>query len=197
MFAEDGIHCHGLTRAVGSEHGCELFEVASEDSDGDPIGGERRLRAFRAAQSFFGQRRALLWIHPDQAKARKAIPVPLNAEAVALIGKQVGKHQTYVFCFRGQAITQVSTKAWYAALERAGIVDFRWHDLRHTWASWHVQNGTPLYALQELGGWASTEMVRRYAHLAADHLAPYAQRLGEVRARAAQAHGTDLSQAGN
>lgn len=141
--------------------------------------------------------RELAWIHPDQAKARKAIPVPLNAEAVALIGKQVGKHQTYVFSFRGQAITQVSTKAWYAALERAGIVDFRWHDLRHTWASWHVQNGTPLYALQELGGWASTEMVRRYAHLAADHLAPYAQRLGEVRARAAQAHGTNLSQAGN
>ncbi len=49
-----------LTRAIGSELGCELFEVASEDSDGDPIGGERRLRAFRAAQSFFGQRRALL-----------------------------------------------------------------------------------------------------------------------------------------
>lgn len=64
-----------------------------------------------------------------------------------------------------------------AALERAGIKDFRWHDLRHTWASWHVQNGTPLFALQELGGWESQEMVRRYAHLAADHLAPYANRL--------------------
>ena len=38
--------------------------------------------------------RRLAWIHPDQAKARKAIPVPLNAEAVALISKQVGKHLT-------------------------------------------------------------------------------------------------------
>ena len=46
-----------------------------------------------------------------------------------------------------------------------------------------MQNGTPLFALQELGGWASTEMVRRYAHLAADHLAPYAERLGTLRAR--------------
>jgi hypothetical protein len=45
-----------------------------------------------------------------------------------------------------------------------------------------VQNGTPLFALQELGGWESPEMVRRYAHLAADHLAPYAERLCARRA---------------
>jgi integrase len=139
--------------------------------------------------------RRLAWIHPDQAKARKAIPVPLNAEAVALIGKQVGKHLTHVFSFRGRPITQVSTKAWYAALERAGITDFRWHDLRHTWASWHVQNGTPLFALQELGGWESAEMVRRYAHLAADHLAPYAERLCAGRVVASSDHGTFTAQA--
>jgi len=59
------------------------------------------------------------------------------------------------------------------ALERAGIENFRFHDLRHTWASWHVQNGTPLFALQELGGWETERMVRRYAHLTAGHLAAY------------------------
>jgi len=69
---------------------------------------------------------------------------------VALISKQVGKHATYVFSYRRKPITQVSTKAWYAALRRAGIADLRWHDLRHTWASWHVQNGTPLFVSQEL-----------------------------------------------
>jgi integrase len=73
--------------------------------------------------------------------------------------------------------SRTTTKAWQAALHRAGIRDFRWHDLRHTWASWHVQNGTPLYALQELGGWESPEMVRRYAHFSAEHLAPFADRL--------------------
>ncbi|HVC00565.1 MAG TPA: hypothetical protein VND80_00005, partial [Steroidobacteraceae bacterium] len=46
--------------------------------------------------------------------------------------------------------------------------------------SWHVQGGTPLFALQELGGWESAEMVRRYAHLAAEHLAPYADRLSAL-----------------
>ena len=125
--------------------------------------------------------RRLAWIHPDQAKARKAIAVPLNAEAVVMIRKQIGKHPTHIFSFKGRLITQVSTKAWYKSLAAVGIVDFRWHDLRHTWASWHVQNGTPLFALQELGGWESPEMVRRYAHMSADHLAPYADRLCALR----------------
>jgi transitional endoplasmic reticulum ATPase len=49
-----------LARALAAELGCELFEVASEDADGDPVNGERRLRAFRAAQSFFAQRQALI-----------------------------------------------------------------------------------------------------------------------------------------
>ena len=49
-----------LTKALAAELGCELFEVASEDADGDPVSGARRLRAFRAAQSFFVQRKALI-----------------------------------------------------------------------------------------------------------------------------------------
>ena len=124
--------------------------------------------------------RQVAWIHADQAKARKAIPVPLNSEAMQIVTRQQGKHPTHVFTYKGNTIFQVSTKTWYAALKRAGIENFRWHDLRHTWASWHVQNGTPMFALQEMGGWESPEMVRRYAHLAADHLAPYAERLCSV-----------------
>lgn len=138
--------------------------------------------------------RRLAWIHPDQAKARKAIAVPLNAEAVLMIRKQIGKHPTHVFCFNGRPIIQTSTKTWYKGLAAAGITDFRWHDLRHTWASWHVQNGTPLFALQELGGWESPEMVRRYAHLSADHLAPYADRLCALRSVDVPEHGTFMAQ---
>lgn len=49
-----------LTRSLAAEVGGELFEVATEDEDGDPIHGERRLRAFRAAQRFFAKRKALI-----------------------------------------------------------------------------------------------------------------------------------------
>src|SRR6267142_586024 len=59
----------------------------------------------------------------------------------------MGKHPEVVFTYRGKPVTQVNTKAWRSALKTAGIVDFRWHDLRHAWASWHVQAGTPLHVL--------------------------------------------------
>jgi hypothetical protein len=66
---------------------------------------------------------------------------------------------------------------------------------RHT--DGHVQNGTPLFALQELGGWESPEMVRRYAHLSADHLTPYADRLCALRVVETPAVDTNWSQATN
>jgi integrase len=95
--------------------------------------------------------RRTAWVHADQAKARKAIGVPLSATAVIVIREQIGKHSTHVFSYRGKPVRQVNTKTWRQALKRVGIEDFRWHDLRHTWASWHVQAGTPLPVLQELG----------------------------------------------
>ena len=99
----------------------------------------------------------------------------------SVLREQLGKHQTHVFSFRGRPVTQVNTKAWRAALERTGIANFRWHDLRHTWASWHVQAGTPLHVLQELGGWECVEMVRKYAHLSSEHLAQYVDRLSGLK----------------
>ena len=126
--------------------------------------------------------RRTAWIHPDQAKARKAIAVPLSAAAVIVIREQIGKHLTHVFSYQGRSVTQVNTKAWRSALERVGISEFRWHDLRHTWASWHVQAGTPLHVLQELGGWECVEMVRKYAHLSSEHLAEFVDRMsGSLR----------------
>ncbi len=100
--------------------------------------------------------------------------------------------QQYPGGVSGSELRHHRTKAWCATLEQAGIEDFRRHNLRHCWASWHVQNGTPLFALQELDGWESPEMVRRHAHLAADHLALYAERL--CAGRAVAVDGTNRAQ---
>ncbi len=121
--------------------------------------------------------RRMAWIHPDQAKARKAIPIPLNAGAMAVLREQWGKHLTHVFTFAGRPIKKAGGRAWKKALMRACIENFRWHDWRHCWASWHVMAGTPLHTLQELGGWESAEMVRKYAHLDSQHLAEHAEKI--------------------
>jgi len=67
---------------------------------------------------------------------------------VSLLRQRLGKDPWHVFSYHGKRIMQVSTKAWYAALMNAGIEVFRWYDLRHTWASWREQAGTPLFASQ-------------------------------------------------
>ena len=118
----------------------------------------------------------LAWIHADQAKAREAIAVPLNDVAMSVLNRQLGQHLKSVFTYQGNPIGQVNTKAWRKALVDVGIENFRWHDLRHTWASWLVMNGASLAELQELGGWQSASMVRRYAHLSADHLLKFRPR---------------------
>lgn len=124
--------------------------------------------------------RRLAWIDAINAKGRRAIGIPLNDTALAVLAQCRGRHADYVFVLRGRPIHKAGCTAWRSALKRAGIESFRWHDLRHTWASWHVQNGTPLHILKELGGWRSYGMVLRYAHLGVEHLAPYADRLPNV-----------------
>ncbi|OOO01516.1 MAG: Tyrosine recombinase XerC [Chromatiales bacterium USCg_Taylor] len=88
-----------------------------------------------------------------------------------LLNEQIGLHSQWVFPYHSQPVTQTATRAWRVALAKAGIPDFTWHDLRHTWASWHVMNGTRLEELQQLGGWKTLTMVTRYAHLSPEHLA--------------------------
>ena len=104
--------------------------------------------------------------------------VPLNTDAVAVLREQQGIHSKFCFTFRGEPIRwQLTNTAWHTALEKAGIRDFRFHDLRHTWASWHRQAGTSCDELKDLGGWKSRQMVDRYAKFATEHLSRAASRI--------------------
>lgn len=110
-----------------------------------------------------------VYVAPEESKSGKLIMVPLNASAKALLEAQPGR-EGYVF--QCQHITPAT---WQRACKRAGIEGFRFHDLRHTWASWHAMAGTSLQVLQELGGWSSYSMVQRYVTFAPSHLAVAAE----------------------
>ena len=132
--------------------------------------------------------RGLAWFEADEMKAGKPHGVPLNREALRVLAGQQGKHKRWVFPVprwetgkdgkarqvEDEPTGKISNHAWRKACVRAGQPTLRFHDLRHTWASWHVQAGTPLPVLQELGGWASLSMVQRYAHLGQSHVAQWA-----------------------
>ena len=154
----------------------ELPEHLAEMAAFTVMAGSRASNVLGLEWSQINMETRQAWIHPDQAKAGKAIAIPLNDEAMAILRDREGQHPRFVFTWRGEAISTIGP-AWYRALSRAGLEGFRWHDLRHTWASWHAMSGTPLNALQELGGWASPQMVQRYAHLAPGYLASYANKL--------------------
>lgn len=66
---------------------------------------------------------------------------------------------------------------WEAALERAGIKDFRWHDLRHSTASYLAMNGASLTDIAEVLGHKTLGMVKRYAHLSEAHTASVVERM--------------------
>jgi integrase len=127
------------------------------------------------------------FISSSTSKSKKPIAMPLSASALAVLRAQVGRHPEYVFAYertRKDApsewiapIGSVKT-AWLKAVKRAGLEGFRWHDMRHSWASRHTQNGTPPIVLRDLAGWSSLAMVERYAHLAPSHLAQWVEGRG-------------------
>ena len=80
----------------------------------------------------------------------------------------------------GQAPIDIR-KAWENARDKAGLTDFRFHDLRHSTASYLAMDGASLVEIAEILGHRTLQMVKRYAHLSADHLRDRAQTLSEKR----------------
>jgi integrase len=76
-------------------------------------------------------------------------------------------------------------KTFLAAVRASEIDDFRFHDLRHTFASRLAMEAVDLLAIKDLGGWKSLAMVQRYAHLSPAHRREAIDRL-VTRAKAAE-----------
>lgn len=126
------------------------------------------------------------WVHADESKTSKAIGIPLNTDAINVICSQKGMHREFIFTYKRRQIKNAGAKAWRSAVKRAGLGDFHFHDLRHTWATRHIMSGTPLYVLQELGGWSKADTVRKYAHLSVQFLQQHAERLSSSVTNLAQ-----------
>lgn len=122
--------------------------------------------------------RRIAVVSNDKAKSGKARSLPLNQEAIHLLKELHCKAKCHSNVFvrtsTGKAIGDIDRRDFQQACEKIGMPTLHFHDLRHTWASWHVQAGTPLFTLKEMGGWETLEMVRKYAHLNADHMLDYA-----------------------
>lgn len=116
------------------------------------------------------------WIHPDEAKGGEPIGVRLTDAALDVLRLQAGKSSVWVFPGKdGNPLPKLKSRDWKAVVKTAGIAPCTWHDLRHTWATWHVMGGTPLEVLQRLGGWRDARMVQVYAHMAESFVDRYAE----------------------
>ncbi len=116
-----------------------------------------------------------LTVQGETAKSGQTRRIPLNVEALAILcGWQThcGKvrNEDRVFPGAGGAkLTRIDT-AWSKLVQRANLDNFRFHDLRHHFASRLVQSGIDLNTVRDLLGHADLEMVLRYAHLSPDRL---------------------------
>lgn len=135
--------------------------------------GLRRSNVFGLTWEAVDLDNSMVHVAEEDAKAGQRILVPLNKSAKALLESFPEPRKGRVW----GDMDRIWANTWTAACKRAGVPGFRFHDLRHTWASWHAMAGTPLSVLQELGGWHSHEMVQRYAHLSPEHLANAAERV--------------------
>ena len=123
----------------------------------------------------------VLTVRAEHAKSSKTRHVPLSQTALKTLKswkKQADMKHARVFpAVDGGRLTTIKT-AWNNLLDAAEIADFRWHDMRHDFASQLVMKGVPLNTVRELCGHADINTTLRYAHLAPDHKADAIKLLG-------------------
>jgi integrase len=131
-----------------------------------------------------GEQFGLLWSNVNLANRVLTVPrskhggarhVPLNDTAMAILRALPSRfHSRWVFpSATGKTPMNASNflhRVFIPAVRRAGIDDFRWHDLRHTFASRLAIAGVDLHTIRELLGHKTMAMTLRYAHLSPTHL---------------------------
>jgi len=108
----------------------------------------------------------------DKAGSGYAVALSAEAKEVLRLWKRQtnGKADEVIFRYHGLAMSHVKS-SWSSVLESAQVENFRFHDLRHSFASKLVMAGVPLFTVSQLLGHHSLETTMIYAHLSPDHMA--------------------------
>jgi integrase len=122
-----------------------------------------------------------LIVRGDNAKSGKTRHIPLNNEALTTLQqwRSDARSTAWVFAGNDGERMQAVKTSWKGVLHSAAILDFRWHDLRHHFASRLVMNGVDLNTVRELLGHSDLTMTLRYAHLSPEHKADAVAKLCE------------------
>lgn len=141
--------------------------------------GMRRGELFNLDWSDVNLTQAIVTIHGAGAKSGRTRHIPLNREALDALKqwKKQAKSREYVFPSKAGGRLNNVQKAWSSLLRDAEITKFRWHDMRHHFASKLVMAGVDLNTVRELLGHSDLKMTLRYAHLAPEHKAAAVARL--------------------
>lgn len=127
----------------------------------------------------------LIYLEAEHTKAKKRRSVPVNRSARSSLMNRLrfrAAHcpgSPWVFCREdGERIKDVK-RSFATACRRAGILDFRVHDLRHTCAAWLVTAGVPLSEVRDLLGHSTIIVTERYAHLSPENVRSAVARLDQ------------------
>ena len=140
--------------------------------------GGRHTELLRLTWQDIDLKRGILTFHDTKNHESRA--VPLTANVVALLAQQRERYASCVFPRRnGRAMTSF-WDSWRAVRQQANLRDFRFHDLRHTFASYLAMSGANLLAIAELLGHKRLDMVKRYAHLTEAHTRSVVERMNRA-----------------
>jgi len=123
------------------------------------------------------QRRMIRLLETKNGESRAVPLVGFARQEIQRLAKIRRIDSPYVFPGRNGISPVNLLEAWRYARQRAGIKDFRFHDLRHSAASYLAMNGASLAEIAEVLGHKTLAMVKRYAHLSEQHTARVVERM--------------------
>jgi integrase len=162
----------GRTRFLETEEIVKVLSNCSEDLRPMVVmavfAGMRRGEIFKLKWNNIDYRRGIITLLDTKNGAKRELP--MNKEVKdAIVGVRKHPESLYVFCNKYGEPRNDIRKSFSTALSKSGITNFRFHDLRHSFASQLVMAGVDLNTVRELLGHKDITMTLRYSHLAPKH----------------------------